>query len=587
MEELAAGKAKGRCDVSIVVSRNGTLFRSGRSRGSITANGARRPRHPCSRRDNNNQFPATLAELVPKYLPLVPIDPFDGQPLRYRPDRTHVLLYSVGQDQKDDGGRTSPARVTRFRLHHAVMFPKRCGSPYNNGTTRHRKSWSIQAERRSYADVYHNGDRCILFASTTIAAEEKLTAKGVEFFEAKIRPVLVQHCYACHSASAKEVKAGLLRSIVAKDCEKEGKAARRSFPPRRPKAFCYRPSSTKRLKCRQAKSLPDDVIADFEKWIDMGAPDPRSKSDAKKRVSLAEARDFWSFQPVKNCHRFRHEQCYVAANRHRSFRTRASSKSKQLAPVGRCRPLHAARRVTFDLTGLPPTPQEIEAFLADDDDASAMTRWSTDCLIRPNSANAGAGTGSMRRATASRRGKERNIAYPYAWRYRDYVIDAFNADKPYNRFIHGAGGRRFVAGQERLPSGTNNLVATGFLAIGTKSLQRPASRAQFAADVVDEQIDVADARRCWASRLPVPAATITNSIRFRRHDYYAMAGIFKAPKCFPASQPGNNKSGFQGQYAYLVSQQTDAKKASSRRKIANQSMKLAETKAGRQLARMP
>ena len=111
------------------------------------------------------------------------------------------------------------------------------------------------------------------------------------------------------------------------------------------------------------------------------------------------------------------------------------------------------RRVTFDLTGLPPTPEEIDAFVADES-PDAFERWSIGCSPRPRSASAGAGTGSTWPATASRPARRATFRYPHAWRYRDYVIDAFNADKPYDQFI-----REQIAG-DLLPAESRAAAAT-------------------------------------------------------------------------------------------------------------------------------
>ena len=182
--------------------------------------------------------------------------------------------------------------------------------------------------------------------------------------------------------------------------------------------------------------LPDEVIDDFVDWIEMGAPDPRVGKAAKPRnkIDLAEARKYWAFQPPKLA-----APAEVNDTPGRSPTSTASCAPRRRRSISSRSPMPIAltliRRVTFDLTGLPPTPEEIDAFREGPIAAGACRRSSIGCWLRRSSASAGAGTGSTWCAMPNRSGKERNIPYRYAWRYRDYVIDAFNADKPYDRFI--------------------------------------------------------------------------------------------------------------------------------------------------------
>ena len=182
------------------------------------------------------------------------------------------------------------------------------------------------------------------------------------------------------------------------------------------------------------------------------------------------------------------------------------------------------RRVTFDLTGLPPTPEEIDAFLADSS-TDALEKVVDRLLASPaygerwgrhwlDIARYGESTGSSR-----------NIPFPHAWRYRDYVITAFDADKPYDQFI-----REQVAG-DLLPAGSQQqrdemLTATGFLALGVKDVNQR-FKVRFVMDNVDEQIDTvsrsvlgltASCARCHDHKFdPIPTT-----------DYYALAGIFRS-----------------------------------------------------------
>src|SRR4051812_17626926 len=138
----------------------------------------------------------------------------------------------------------------------------------------------------------------VLAASSAWAAEPKLTAKGVEFFEAKIRPVLSGRCYSCHSANAKEVKGGLLLDSR-EGIRKGGESGAAVVPGDAEESLLIQAIKHETYEMPPGDKLADSVIHDFEKWIQMGAPDPRAKSDAKKKPSLSDARKFWSFQAVK------------------------------------------------------------------------------------------------------------------------------------------------------------------------------------------------------------------------------------------------------------------------------------------------
>lgn len=374
--------------------------------------------------------------------------------------------------------------------------------------------------------------------------------KGVEFFEKNIRPVLVAQCYQCHSASAKEIK-GELRLDTREGLRKGGESGLAIVPGKPEESLLVKALRHEDgLEMPPNSKLPDSVIANFEKWIAMGAPDPRrpNVSTVGSKISILEARKFWSFQPpklvppppVKNTAWPRSEiDKYLLA----------AMEAKGVVPVGDADRRTLIRRVYFDLIGLPPTPEEIERFVQDTDPKALETlidkllatpqfgeRWGRHWL---DVARYGESTS-----------KERNLPYPYAWRYRDYVYDSFAQDKPYDQFI-----REQIAG-DLLPAKSaqqrNELVtATGFLAIGPKSLNTR-NREQYRMDVADEQLDVATravmalsvaCARCHDHKFdPIPTA-----------DYYAMVGIFRSTEVLDGVRPGNNRTGYEGELGRLVS----------------------------------
>ena len=196
--------------------------------------------------------------------------------------------------------------------------------------------------------------------------------------------------------------------------------------------------------------------------------------------------------------------------------------AKGLKPVGDADKLTLLRRVTFDLTGLPPTPQEVSAFY-NDSSPDAFEKVVDRLLASPQFGEKWGRHWLDVARYAESTGKDINLAFPNAWRYRDYVIAAFNEDKPYDQFL-----REQLAG-DLLPAKDDKqraeqLIATGFLAIGTKSVNQANAR-QFALDLADEQIDTvsqallgvtAACARCHDHKFdPIPQS-----------DYYALAGIF-------------------------------------------------------------
>jgi hypothetical protein len=195
-----------------------------------------------------------------------------------------------------------------------------------------------------------------------------------------------------------------------------------------------------------------------------------------------------------------------------------------LKPVGDADKLTLLRRATFDLTGLPPTPEEIDAFLKDDS-GRAFEKVADRLLASPGFGERWGRHWLDVARYGDSTGSSRNVPYPQAWRYRNYVIDTFNNDKPYDQFL-----REQIAG-DLLPGGSEperqeRLIATGFLALGVKDVNQR-FKIRFVMDNIDEQIDTvtrsvlgltASCARCHDHKFdPIPQA-----------DYYSLAGIFQS-----------------------------------------------------------
>ena len=352
-------------------------------------------------------------------------------------------------------------------------------------------------------------------------AQEKPTAAQVDFFEKKIRPVLVQQCYKCHSAKSEKIKGELLLDTKA-GIRKGGETGPAVVPRNLRKSLLIEAVrwGNDDLQMPPKKKLPDAVIADLEKWVAMGAPDPRSAQGVaaiKRDIDIEAGKKFWAFQPVKSATPNVKNKSWPRTNIDRHVL--AGLEAKGLKPVADANPRTLIRRVYYDLIGLPPSPSEVAEFL-EDKSPKALEKI-VDKLLASSQFGVRWGRHWLDVARyAESNGMERNAAFPHAWRYRDYVIDSFNADKPFDQFI-----KEQVAGD--LLSGTTTderHIATGFLAMGPKSLNNRNAR-EFKMDVVDEQLDVTTrafmavtvaCARCHDHKFdPIPT-----------EDYYSLAGIF-------------------------------------------------------------
>ena len=344
-----------------------------------------------------------------------------------------------------------------------------------------------------------------LLLGENAAADERL-----EFFEAKIRPVLIEHCYACHSTAANKSKGSLL--LDSRDGWMTGGDSGPSIIPGEPDQSLLLDAISHNGNMSEmppTSRLPDTVVADFRHWIQAGAIDPRSATAApsqQKSIDIAAARAFWSFQPRRPFHPQRSIDGFILP-----LSPRASSDK-------------LVRRLYLDLTGLPPTLTEQQAFaeLCQTSVQQAVEQTADDLLARPAFGEKWARHWLDIARYADSNGGDFNLTFPEAWRYRNYVIDAFNADMPYDQFL-----REQLAG-DLLPASSvaqrnRQLVATGFLMVAPKMLTER-NKPKMHLDIADEQLDTVGravmgltmgCARCHDHKFdPIPTT-----------DYYAMAGI--------------------------------------------------------------
>ena len=331
-----------------------------------------------------------------------------------------------------------------------------------------------------------------------LAAREKLagaatpnagvTAEQERFFEAKIRPVLATQCGKCHSSAAKKLRGGL--RLDSRETLRLGGDSGPAIVPGNPdeslliKAIRYR---DKELRMPPEAKLADAVVADFEAWVKMGAPDPRTGPTGvamRPSIDLAKGREFWSFRcPKKSAAPAVKRTDWPRGEVDRFLL--AAIESRGLKPVADADRSRLLRRVTFDLIGLPPAADELDAFLADES-PNAFARVVDRLLASPRFGERW-GRHWLDVARFAESSGKTNFTYPQAWRYRDWAIASFNADKPYGHFVREQiAGDLLPADQERKRA--DQIIATGFLALGSKAHDAE-NRGQFVLDVIDEQIE--------------------------------------------------------------------------------------------------
>jgi cytochrome c553 len=350
-------------------------------------------------------------------------------------------------------------------------------------------------------------------------------AAGLAFFEQHIRPLLVARCYQCHSADAKEIE-GSLRLDSRQGWSSGGDSGPSIVPGDPDKSLIMRAVryADSDLQMPPKSKLPAGEIELLAKWISLGAPDPRDGAAAKrdvKPIDVQAGKSFWAFQPpTRPAVPAVKDTAWVRSDVDRFIL--AALEDKGIRPAAPADRRVLIRRVYFDLIGLPPTPEQVDAFVVDPspeslakvvdqllDSPAYGERWGRHWL-------------DVARYSDSN-GLDENVAFGNAWRYRDYVTNAFCQDKPYDRFIVEQ-----IAG-DLLPSDDvalrhERLIATGFLSLGPKVLAEP-DKTKMEMDVIDEQIDTLGkavlgltlgCARCHDHKFdPLPTS-----------DYYALAGIF-------------------------------------------------------------
>ncbi len=385
------------------------------------------------------------------------------------------------------------------------------------------------------------GTICAVFAAAGSVVAADPTPQQLQFFETKIRPVLANHCYACHSVNAEKVKGGLL--LDSREGLLKGGDSGVSIVPGHPeqsrliKAISY--SDPDLEMPPKGKKLAANQIADLTEWVRMGAPDPRSASVAQ-RAWKDNSATHWAWQPP------RRQQPPAVSDRSwiktpvdQFIVARLAEKGMQ--PNRPAEEETLLRRAYFDLIGLPPTIAEMDAFVSDTS-SNAFEKVVDKLLASPHYGERWGrhwlDTARFADTKGEIRRQREDELYPHAWTYRDYVIRSFNEDKPYNVFI-----AEQIAADKLGSQNKSNLAALGFLTIGERfrGMQH---------DIINDRIDVVtkgfqgltvSCARCHDHKFdPIP-----------QKDYYALHGVFastREPELEPVIENVSAKGGYPEYY---------------------------------------
>lgn len=299
-----------------------------------------------------------------------------------------------------------------------------------------------------------------IIGRSAAAEAPPVSAEQAKFFESKVRPLLVENCFKCHS---EESQKGNLRLDARGEMLLGGESGPAIVPGEPENSLLMEAVRHESYEMPPSKKLRDDEIAILEKWIQDGAPWPGDDGKFAKRVIGKEFTDedraWWSYQPVRQPEVPRIADHEWGRNEIDAFILEQQLKN-QLTPAPEATRETLIRRLYFDLLGIPPTPEEVQQFVQNDD-PYAYEHLVDELLERPEYGERWARHWLDLVRYADSDGYRADGYRPNAWRYRDYVIQSFNDDKPYDRFV-----QEQLAGDELFPGDPQALIATGYLRHG-------------------------------------------------------------------------------------------------------------------------
>jgi hypothetical protein len=371
----------------------------------------------------------------------------------------------------------------------------------------------------------------LLAVAVSLAGAEEPAPDDAEFFEKKIRPVLVEHCYKCHSAQAEKLQGKLL--LDSRESVRKGGESGPVVVPGDPDAsLLVQALRFESLEMPPSGKLAAAVIADFERWIKHGAVDPRDGSSTSAlpapsaAIDFSAAKQFWSFQQPQTRELPAVSNLAWPRQRIDSF-LRARLDAAGLAPAPPADRNTWLRRATLDLTGLPPTPDATASFAIDvapDAEERAVDRLLASPSYGERVSRLWLDLARYAEDQAHIVGKDESLFYPNAYFYRDWVIGAFNRDLPYDQFVRLQLAADLLEGDE-----SPNLAALGFIGLGPKYYSRRSLAVM--SDEWEDRVDIVGrgllgltvaCARCHDHKFD-PIGT---------EDYYALAGVFASTTMF-------------------------------------------------------
>jgi hypothetical protein len=385
----------------------------------------------------------------------------------------------------------------------------------------------------------------LFFASQLVRAQ---SPAQLEIFEKNARPLFAEKCQGCHNQKLKSGGLDLSSTEGIHDAAAAGFFGTAAAPEK--SAILEALGYEGRVKMPPQGKLPAEKIAAIQEWVAAGAPVPAPAVSATapptepgtglrpvaiRGVITDGDRNFWAFRPIGHPVPPAVDRKDWSANPVDQF-ILANLEKNHLQPAPPANKTTLLRRATFDLIGLPPTEKEINDFLADKS-PNAFEKVVDRLLASPRYGERWGRQWLDVMRYADSTGSDEDHRYPHAWRYRDYVVQAFNDDMPYNQFVREQLAGDILAADEKSGVGNRGIVATGFLALGIKALaQKDLPLKRY--DVVDDQIDVTakaflgltvTCARCHDHKFD-PIAT---------RDYYSMAGMFASTLSYAKGETGD------------------------------------------------
>jgi len=388
--------------------------------------------------------------------------------------------------------------------------PADCVTSYGSSLFRvfiHVRSFLTQAPTLTF---------CLLSVVLGCAANAADPASA--FFTEKIQPILELRCYDCHSHASGKMKGGL--TLDSRSGWADGGGTGPAVVPGKPEESILIQAVRRTdpdLSMPPKKALPAEEVALLVEWVQRGAPDPRTTA-----VATGKAEDWWSLQPLV-------KPALAQPGIDRFISVKLAEKGLALAPAADARTL--CRRLYFDLTGLPPTPEELEAFAAASarDADGAYERLVDQLLASPRYGERWARHWLDVVHYGDTHGYDKDQPRPNAWPYRDYVIRAFNGDKPYARFV-----QEELAGDVLFPGTQDGIEALGFIAAGPWDF---IGHAELPEEKIDGQVArhldrddmVGNAMGTFTSATIQCAQCHNHKFDpFTQEDYYALQAVFAA-----------------------------------------------------------